>query len=108
MTTKTQVVTICGSMRFWNEILETAKLASLAGQIVLAPFVRISPEEQLTSEAKVLLDVLHFRKIDLSEGIIVVRVNNYIGESTSREIDYARASHKTIKFADYARESEHR
>lgn len=36
------------------------------------------------------LDALHLRKIDLSDEIFVVNRDDYIGESTSKEIAYAK------------------
>lgn len=48
-----------------------------------------------------LLDVLHFRKIDASDGIYVLNVDGYVGASTTREIAYAVATHKDIAWLDY-------
>lgn len=42
----------------------------------------------ITDEQKVKLDILHKQKIDISECIIVVNENNYIGDSTKSEIIY--------------------
>lgn len=58
------------------------------------PFVAISPEEQVTSEVKTMLDEMHQVKIDMSCGIIVV--GSHRGESTLSEIEYARKTGKTI------------
>jgi hypothetical protein len=44
------------------------------------------------------LDQLHFRKIDLSDGIYVCNVGGYIGSSTRREIAYAEQHGKTVEF----------
>ena len=38
----------------------------------------------------------HFKKIELSDAILVVNINNYIGESTNLEIDYAKKLGKEI------------
>lgn len=38
---------------------------------------------------------MHLAKIDLSDEIYVVNVGGYIGESTRREIAYARQNKKT-------------
>lgn len=34
---------------------------------------------------------MHFKKIDISDVIYVVNVNGYIGESTKKEIEYAKS-----------------
>jgi hypothetical protein len=52
----------------------------------------------LTAEQKATLDEVHKRKIDNSEGIFVVDVDNYIGESTRSEIDYAENNGKFVKY----------
>lgn len=44
------------------------------------------------------MDELHLRKIDLADEIFVVNVDHYIGSSTTREIEYARAAGKTIRW----------
>jgi hypothetical protein len=48
---------------------------------------------------KAKLDVLHFAKIDLSDEILVLDCDGgYIGESTEREIEYARMRGKAIRY----------
>lgn len=32
----------------------------------------------------------HFKRIELSDAILVVNVNNYIGNSTNQEVEYAK------------------
>jgi len=41
---------------------------------------------------------MHYRKIDLSDEIFVIDVNGYIGNSTRKEIDYARKNVKVIHY----------
>ena len=38
----------------------------------------------------------HFKKIELSDSIFVLNINNYIGDSTKMEIDYAKKLGKEI------------
>jgi hypothetical protein len=54
----------------------------------------------ITSEQKTALDALHLRKIDLADRVLVVNPGGYIGESTSREIEYAHATGKPVSFTD--------
>jgi nucleoside 2-deoxyribosyltransferase len=49
---------------------------------------------------KVRLDELHLRKIDLADEVLVLNVDGYIGESTRREIDYAVAHGKPVRYLD--------
>lgn len=44
------------------------------------------------------MDELHLRKIDLSDEIFVVNYNDYIGESTRKEVEYADKNDKNIRW----------
>ena len=72
---------------------------TFAGAIVLAPGVFLRVEDRgadtsITPEQKAALDELHLRKIDLADRVLVVNPGGYVGESTSREIAYARVTGK--------------
>ena len=45
---------------------------------------------------------LHLRKIDLADRVLVVNPGGYVGESTRREIAYARATGTPVSFTDPA------
>lgn len=51
-----------------------------------------------STEIKQMLDVLHFRKIDIANEVLVVRVDGYIGSSTRREINYAESCGKSVRY----------
>jgi hypothetical protein len=51
--------------------------------------------EVITDEQKVALGAL---QIDLADRVVVVNPGGYVGESTSREIAYARAAGKPVSF----------
>jgi len=94
-----EIVCICGSTRFVDEMREVNRLLTFAGVIVLAPGVFAhATGEPITDEQKAALDALHLRKIDLADRVVVVNPGGYIGESTSREIAYARATGKPVAF----------
>ena len=40
----------------------------------------------------------HFKRIELADAILVVNVNNYIGDSTNLEIEYAKKLGKEILY----------
>lgn len=100
------IVCLCGSTRFSAEYQEVNLRETLAGRIVLTIgcdmrsdahlFADKSPEE--LEAIKVRLDNLHLRKIDLADEVFVINVDGYIGESTQREIDYAIAQGKTLRW----------
>lgn len=90
--------TICGSMRFANEMRKTAyALETEKGWNVLQCVY--GPEEAVPGEEELLrLREAHFRKIDLSDGIYVVNPGGYIGEAVRKEIAYAKEKGKEIRY----------
>jgi hypothetical protein len=95
-----EIVCICGSMRFADEIRAANWAQTLAGRIVIAPGEAGQTRGSLTEEQKIALDQLHLHKIDLADRVLIVNPGGYIGRSTSREIAYARAIGKPISFTD--------
>ena len=91
-----RVVCICGSTRFRDEMADANRRLTLAGAIVLAPAVFHHRGDLFTDEQKRVLDALHLKKIDLADAVLVVDPDGYIGESTTREIDYTRSSGKPV------------
>ena len=49
-----------------------------------------------------MLKEAHFRRIELSDAILVVNVNNCIWESTNLEIEYAKKLGKEVLYYDDA------
>lgn len=47
-----------------------------------------------------MLDDMHLRKIDMADEIYVINVGGYVGESTRREIAYAKGQGKVITYLD--------
>ena len=99
MPDRPEIVCICGSIRFADEMRAANRDLTLAGVIVVAPG---EAGEVITPEQKAALDALHLRKIDLADRVLVVNPGGYVGESTSREIAHARATGKPITFTDPA------
>ena len=95
------IVTICGSSKFKDEIMKMARDFTLQGHIVLMPCVfEHADNEELTPEDKMRLDNLHREKINMSDAIFVVNKDQYIGESTFGEIDWADRMQKKIYFLE--------
>jgi hypothetical protein len=94
-----EIVCICGSARFLNEMRAANRQLTFAGVIVVAPG---EADGAVTDEQKTVLDALHLRKIDLADRVLVVNPGGYIGESTHREIAYARDAGKPVSFTDPA------
>jgi hypothetical protein len=102
---KPTIVCLCGSTRFWREFQRASLRETLAGRIVLSigaatgtddeHFGNLAPEEY--QAVKTRLDELHFRKIDLADEVLILDVDGYIGQSTGREMEYARAQGKRVR-----------
>jgi hypothetical protein len=58
----------------------------------------LAGDDAETSAAKEEISQLHLRRIDISDGIYIINVGGYIGESTKREIEYARAHNKAVEW----------
>lgn len=90
-----EVVTLCGSMRFANQMQRIAmELETKHGYCVLQPIFDsdiVLNEKDLENLAKA-----HYKKIDISDIVYIVNINNYIGESVSKEIQYAKEHNKKI------------
>lgn len=95
------IVTLCGSTKFRDAFNEANYTESMAGNIVLSVgfFAHVDKEHPtLTPEDKMRLDWLHKRKIDMSDEILVINVDDYIGPSTSSEIQHAKDTGKKIRY----------
>ena len=99
---KYPVITLCGSTRFKDQFLEAQKRLTLAGNIVISVglFGHSGDDEVWTEGTKEMLDDMHKRKIDMADGIYVINVDGYIGQSTRSEIEYARSQGKTVEYLD--------
>lgn len=88
------ITTICGSMRYFDQMINLASKLTGQGYIVLSPFITSYAGNQESDDKKAMLDDMHRRKIDMSTSIHVV--GSYIGESTHGEIQYAKERHISI------------
>lgn len=95
-----KVITICGSMRFINEMQKIAMEMELKENCVLVPIY--SPtrtkKDDFTEEEALILDKMHRERIKISDAILVVNVDGYIGNSTKREIEFAKSLGKEILY----------
>jgi hypothetical protein len=106
-----RIVCLCGSTRFWRTFQEASLRETLAGKIVLSigaarcaddddkSFGGYVPTDEFAA-VKARLDELHLRKIDLAHEVLILNVGGYIGESTRREMEYAQATGKPVRFLE--------
>ena len=97
-----RVVTLCGSTKFKDEFIAVQEQLTLAGCIVISVGVfghaDHKYETSVTPNVKVMLDDMHKRKIDMADAIYVINKDDYIGESTKSEIEYAKAMNKPVMY----------
>ena len=111
MVGKYKVITLCGSTRFKDAFMETQKRLTLEGNIVISvglfghsgdKEVWENMDEGTLTKTKEMLDDMHKRKIDMADGIYVINVGGYIGQSTRSEIEYALSQGKSVEFLEEA------
>ena len=93
-----KVITLCGSLKFKKEMMIIAEKMALKGNCILTPVYPTSENYERTEEQLSMLKEEHFKKIELSDSILVVNVNGYIGNSTKLEIEYAKKLGKEIMY----------
>ena len=91
-----KIITLCGSLKFQKEMMKVAEKMSLEGYCILTPVYPVLENINRTEEQLVRVKKAHFKRIELSDTILVLNVDNYIGNSTSLEIDYAKKLGKEI------------
>lgn len=98
-------ITICGSMRFMDKMLEIKKLLEHDNHQVFLPImedlheVKFSEKELLKRKKAYIL--YHFKKIKTADGILILNftknnIKNYIGGNTLIEIGIAFDQNKKI------------
>lgn len=97
-----EIVAICGSTRFMQEMADADRELTWAGRIVVKPGCDMKTPHPLWADeaeaerGKARLDGLHRAKIRLADRVLIV--GNYIGDSTRAEIAYARSLGKPIAY----------
>ena len=95
-----KIITICGSLKFKNEMMIVAEKLALDGNCVLTPIYPILENLQRTKEQLKKLKESHLKKIEFSDAIYVINKSKYIGESTKSEIEYAQKLGKEIIYLE--------
>ena len=92
------IITICGSLKFQQKMIHIAQKMTFLGYCVITPVFPISQNSNYTPEQIQKLKNAHLQKIDVSDAILVVNVNDYIGDSTRLEIEYAKQHNKQVLY----------
>ena len=97
---KMKIITVCGSLRFIKEMMEITEKMELQGNCMLVPIYNPNKasKDDFTEEEALMLDKMHKERIKLADAILVVNVDAYIGDSTRKEIEYAKSLGKEILY----------
>ena len=91
-------ITLCGSTKFRTEYEEMNKVLSKRGHVVYSVSCFMHSGDTLTDEEKITLDLVHLKKILYSDFIFVIDKDEYVGESTRKEIQWAELNEKGILY----------
>ena len=95
-----KIITLCGSTRFEAEYKRANAIFTAQGYIVLSVGLVKSDDLDVYGTSKDDLDVLHKRKIEMSDEIFVINKGGYIGVSTESEIKYAEQLNLPINYLE--------
>ena len=93
-----KIITLCRSLKYQKEMMIIAEKLALEGNCILTPVYPIIENCERTDEQLKKLKKAHFKRIELSDAILVINKNNYIGDSTKLEIEYAKKLGKEIMY----------
>ena len=96
------IITLCGSTRFFKEFDEMNLLLTLNDYAVFSLGCHTKDDGEIpeVQKNKTILDRLHREKIDISDAIVVIDKDGYVGEHTRSEIKYAREKKKAVYFLE--------
>lgn len=102
------ITVLCGSTRFGHSFQEQNLRLTMDGHIVLSIGCDTRTDHELWRDLdeaamealKDKLDVLHKRKIDLADEVLVLNVGGYIGSSTRSEIEYAEKLGRPVRYLE--------
>ena len=93
-----KIVTICGSMKFKDKMMDVARDLEIKNKYLVIQCVY--SKDIFNAEEQQILSDLHYNKIEISDAIYVVNVNGYIGNQTSKEIEYAKNLGKEVMYLE--------
>lgn len=105
---KPEVVVLCGSSRFCDVMailaweFERDNGVITMGLHLLPAWYKTNVPDHIAEAEGVAekMNELHWRKIDLADKIFVVNLHGYIGDSTRKEIEYAKRTNKRVQYLE--------
>src|SRR5271155_73418 len=95
------IITLCGSTKFKEQFEEVNRRLTWSGWVVLSvgSFHHSEKDHDIEGQIiarKVKLDAIHKEKIAMSQAIIVINKEGYVGKSTESELNHAKDLGKLI------------
>ena len=91
-----KIITVCGSLKYKEEIMKITEEMALQGNCMLSIVYPSNKIDEYKKEEIELLGSLHKERIRISDAILVVNIDNYIGSQTQKEIEFAKSLNKEI------------
>lgn len=95
-----KIITICGSLKFEEEMKYYAEKLELEGNCVLSIIYPTKEKDKYSQEEINIFSLCHYKKIEISDTIFVINKNGYIGNSVRNEIEYAKNLNKEIMYLE--------
>lgn len=93
-----KIVSISCSTRYRDEIINLYNKLTCEGCIVLADLTDHDKQDEFDKE---MVDRMHLKKIDMAEDIYFLVKDNHMGESVTKEFEYAKSKNKNIKIISF-------
>jgi hypothetical protein len=102
-----KVICLVGSTRFYRAFMRVAYDAELAGEITVGPAFspEVGPDDHggevaITRRQKRAVDAAFANKIAMADEVLVLNVGGYVGRSTLRDIERARALGRPVRWLE--------
>ena len=96
-------ITLCGSTKFMTAFGDWNVILTKGGHVVYSVCQSSHGLKVPNEEEKRRFDLIHLQKIAESDAIVVLNVDGYYGDSTLRELEWARMLRKDIYWLENAR-----
>ncbi len=96
-----KVVTLCGSLKFQKEMMTVAEKMALEGYCILTPVYSVSEKIDITKKQLINLKEAHFKRIELSDAILVVNINNLSEQDTDKFLSLTRTKLENKNYKVY-------
>lgn len=90
-----RVITLCGSLKFFDSFQRVQSYLERHGHVCFS-VCHSKKIKEPTKVEKSIIDHVYLKKIMLSDCIIVIDRNGYVGESTTNEIQFAKLNNKPV------------